>query len=478
VAVPVRPPGSTEPSLNPEIEAVVLAAYLQGHVGVVQSGVLEEVEGSLFGVPSYTWLVDKVLKPARGRPVPEPLLRHAIAQAFPNPEERERHEQVLVRLCTLDTSWATEALQEIKNYLAWQHATASVRETFQGYSRTRNVVLALHELQKGLSHAERILTAGTFHVEDYAAGYQAREARRRHVRDNPETKPCLRLGVAKFDAQVRMEQGTVTNFLAPMKRYKSVILASLAYCALLQGFNVVLVVVENTMELTQDRLDAMFSQIHYDRVVHALKTPEERVYADELFERINSWPQRLKIIKGDPYKISTVDVERQLDVMREREGFVAEVKIYDYLNVMRPSVDHHDEHKNQEQLIWDTQAVAKDKTRPSIVVTATQTNMAGAEVDKDGKPVRVQIQHQGKNIAFVQAADSTVAINLELCKVEGALAVPPRLILSPLLLRNGAILYPDVPLVSQIDQMCLDREQRRLWEEVDEAAPPMPPGDR
>jgi hypothetical protein len=276
------------------------------------------------------------------------------------------------------------------------------------------------------------------------------------------------MGVSKFDAQIKMTSGTVTNFLAPMKRYKSVILASLAFAGLLQGFNVAFVVVENTIQLTLDRLDSMFTQVNYERIVNSLLTVEERNQVEELFAKINSWPQRLKVIKGEPYAIGTREVERELATLKRKEGFVADVKIYDYLNILNPSTGGKaDDWLGQTQLCWDLQNVAKAPGNECICITATQANMAGAEVDKDGKPIKLRQHHQGRSLGIAQAVDATIAIDIEVTgKADEAQTAPPQIILSPLYLRDGFIMYPEVRLVSEIDKMCIDRGQRALWEEA------------
>lgn len=469
------------PFVDPDTEAQLLAAIVQRDPDVLRSGLLADLDASQFSVPSYQWLVSEVLTGSEDPP-PWPILHEKIVATFPQAEEQDKQVLVLKRLYEIEPTWVDDAVTSFRRFIAFQTASAATRKCFESFQRTRNVELSLRSLSNGVDDAMRVLDGSHLHVVDYAAEWAEREAQRKIKRDNPDLYPRLRMGIDRFDAQVSMELCTVTNFLAPAKRHKSIVLASLAYAAVLQGFNVALVVVENTVELTTARLDAMFLQLNYDRVCSYLKTSEEKAYADTLFARMQSWPQRLKIIKGEPQKTGTAEVERELRVLRQDEGFRADVKLYDYLNIMKPSHDFgHDDWKAQTQLVWDMQAVAKKKGEECIVVTASQTNVAGLATNKDGTPVKVQAHHQGRSIGITQGVDATIAIDIEPGQEDalGGQMLPPTIVLSLLYLRNGAITDPAIKLVSEIDRMCLSREQRKLWEEIDDGAalPPFP-GDK
>jgi hypothetical protein len=458
---------ATRPFIDPEIEGALLAGIFQGKDEMLNSGIIPVLQENQFAVPAYQWVVTHFI--SKGKIPPKPILNQALHDDVGNPDEREKLQTALFRLYDLDTSWLKDAVAVFRRFLAFQQTSIVVRKFYEDYGRTKDVDLSLRELSNGISASSRLLEYKGVQIVDYGRNYADREKERKFKRDNPDLHPTLRMGVAKFDSQIKMKAGTVTNFLAPMKRYKSVILASLAFAGVLQGFNVALVVLENTIGLTLDRLDAMFTQVNYERVVNSLLTKEERKQVDEMFAKINSWPQRIKVIKGDPHIIGTVEIERELRALRRNEGFVADVKIYDYLNILRPSTGGNaDDWLGQTQLCWDLQGVAKAPGDECIVVTATQANMAGAEVDKDGKPIKLRQHHQGRSLGIAQAVDATIAIDIEITgKADEAQTMPPQIILSPLYLRDGFIQHPEIRLVSEIDRMCLDREQRKLWEEVE-----------
>jgi hypothetical protein len=461
--------------VDPETEAMILAAIIQKVPRVYSSGLVSQIEDWHLTAEPYQWYI----RTFKGEVPLKVRLKEEIENSLTDKDAKERHWIALERLYDLQLPEMDQVVSTFKGYIAFQTASVGVRKFYEDFGRTRRVDFALDDLRKTVQRSKNLIEQEGISTFDFAKGWHAREEERKYLRDNPDLKPRLRLGVPKFDNQVKMEAGGVYNFLAPMKRYKSVILASLAYSSLLQGYNTALVVLENTPQLTMDRLDSMFTQLNYERLVSFLKTKKEKEYADQLMDRINKWPQRLKIIKGEPNKTGTLEVEQELAVLNSEEGFVAEVKIYDYLNIMKPSTGAADDHLGQTQLVWDLQAVAKAKGQECVVVTASQANTGGLELDKNGKPIKIQVSHQGKSIGISQAVDATIAINLDPGPIdEGGLVAPPQIILSILFLRNGKVSIPDVKLVSEIDRMCMDRSQRHLWEEAvefDGIQPSAPP---
>lgn len=438
------------------------------------------IRPEIFTVPAYQWLA-KHLK-GGGLPPTKPQLMQAIVEGHPDPDAKAKHEQALMLLYERDLSGIDDATASFRRYIAFQIATGTYAKALTDFKRDRNVAFAIREMQEGVSSAERVMSGSQLRVTDYASSWGEREAKRIHRRDNPDLYPRLRLGIPKFDQQVPMETGTVTNFLAPMKRYKSLILATAAFCGLLQGFNVVLVVLENAIDMTMDRMDSMITRIGYDRIVTGLKTKQEKAYADELMHRLDTWMNRLKVIKGEPYQTGIAQVRPELKRLAVTEAFVPELFVFDYLNIAKPSTAKSadgkmlERHEQQTQIAFDMQSLAKDPINPCIIVTASQSNMAGLENDKNGRPIKIGAQHQGQSIGIGQAVDANIAVNLEVLQTEDTGWQPPQIIFSILFLRNGKVVMPDIPLISAIDEMCIDRSTRALWHECEDGLPePIPP---
>jgi len=464
--------------VDPEYEGIILAAVLQRVPSIINGGIPALLQPDVFSVAAYRWLVGKGCNP----PPPRPKLSEMIREEFTG-ADLEKHEVSLLRLYELDITEHLEGAEDsFRRYLSFQTLSAGVSATFTTFKKDRNVPLAIREVLTAAQKAEGIVGKSKLQVVDYADDWQRRQADRLYKRDNPDLHPRLRLGIPMLDQQVKMESGTVTAFLAPMKRYKSVILCSVAFASLLQGYNTTLCVLENSVDMTMSRLDSMVTQIGYDRIVNGLLTKGERGYADQVMGRLDSWQNRLKVIKGEPYQTGMAQIEPEFDRLAAVEGFITETFVYDYLNIGKASRSKgHDgrplaAHELQTQIAFDLQGTAKKKGSPKIVVTAAQTNVEGLGLDKNGRPIKITAQHQGQSIGIGQAVDANLAVNLETVQTEDSGWQPPQLVISILYLRDGKIIQPDVPLVSIIDEMCIDRSMRNLWTEAgDGMSPPMPP---
>ena len=102
------------------------------------------------------------------------------------------------------------------------------------------------------------------------------------------------------------------------------------------------------------------------------------------------------------------------------------------------------------------QHFSKRVGKERVVVTASQAKAEALEVD------RIDERHQGKSVGISQAVDATIAINQT--KEERREGI---IILSPLYLRDGFIMKEEIVLNSDLSRMCISREQRDLWEEVE-----------
>ena len=459
--------------VDPEFERDILASVLQKKPEVLSGDIPSLLKPEAFSVPIYRWLVEKM----EGNVPSKATVVQWIHDAYPDDDKREKSRIALLGLFDLQVEDVEGAADSIRRFLCFQTVTARIASSLETFKKDRNIPFLLRDLEEGIQQGGSILYGSKLQVVDYASDWKRRQDDRKVRRDNPELHPRLRLGIPMFDQQVKMETGTVTAILAPMKRYKSVILASGAFAAILQGYNTVMVVLENSVDMTLSRLDSMVTRIGYDRIVNALLTGGERQYADKLVERLDSWAHRLKVIKGEPYRTGVAQLRPELRRLELNEGFVPEVFIYDYLNIGKASISKSEDgrrleaHEIQTRIAFDLQGVAKDKKHPCIVMTAAQTNMEGLGLDKSGRPIKIGAQHQGQSIGIGQAVDANVAVNVETVQTEDTGWQPPQLVLSILYLRDGKIIQPDIPLVSIIDEMCIDRSMRALWDEVDDGLP-------
>jgi len=439
--------------LDPALEAELLSAFLQKELKVVSSGLLNHLEENYFSTDPFRWLAGRIKK---GNPPTKELLRIELQESLSG-DALEVHQQALLPLFDRSLTFVEGTLERYRDYVAFQIASTRIKSAFENRNRTRSK-LWLREVREGVDLAINVFEGQSLAAVDFAGAYVEREKQRKVRRDNPELFTRLRLGIEDFDSQVQMGKGTVTNFLAPFKRYKSVMLCAAGMASTLQGYNTAHVLYENSIELTGNRYDTMFSGFNYDRIVNYLKTAEEKQKIDALMERINGWPHRLKLIKAIPYQTTVDDVERLLERWRIEDGFVADVTIWDYLNLVQPSKSSQEERLRNEQVVWDLQTHAKGSRtgQERVVVCASQAKAEALEVERLGA------EHQGKSIGISQAVDSSVAINQTAEERRDGIIV-----LSPLYLRDGSITKDEIILRSDLARMCISREQQDLWHEVE-----------
>jgi archaellum biogenesis ATPase FlaH len=251
--------------------------------------------------------------------------------------------------------------------------------------------------------------------------------------------------------QFQIRAPMVINFLAPFKRYKSVVMNHISFAALLQGFNVAQVVFENTIELTEDRLDSLASGLSYERLMQMAVTPDEKQRAGCLFNWMNSFTSRIKVLKCVPYQSTMAQVDEQLERWYAQENFKPDVIVVDYYNIIAPNCGRSGEERiEQGQIIWDIKEVADKYMVP--IITASQSNTEGTIAD------RLQTDHQGKSIGISQGVDLTVAINQT--KEERAEGL---LVFSPLFMRGFEITIPDVVVDCDINRMAISKDLSELW---------------
>lgn len=434
--------------IDVKIEAEFLASILQG-IDIVEPDVLRSVEPEYFQVESYQWLV-KILKERDWKPLVFDFLDQELL-ALEGDETREKYRNQLYALYVRELTFAEDAADRFRAYVSFCVINSRVRGAFEGFARTDRIDFLLDEVGEGLDLAKDVIRVNALPVVDYAENYEERQRLRQHRRDNPAMNPRLLTGIMGLDQQFVIKAPMLVDFLAPFKRYKSIFLNALGYALLLQGHDVLHITYENSIDLTMDRYDAMFSELNYDRIANLLITQEERDALDRTFVWIRQWKNRLKIVKGVAHETSVPDVEEEIERLRDREGFSADVEIWDYLNIIAPSKEFRQERHDQKQIVWDLKVHAEKYG--VAIIEASQSNLEGAQAD------RIGLGHRGLSTDISRGIDLCIAIDQnEKEKEEGII------VLSPQFIRGGSITIPEIVLDSDLPRMVVSRELHRLWQ--------------
>ena len=318
--------------------------------------------------------------------------------------------RVIYLLYTIPITFGDQAITDFRQYLAWRVHSAGFVASRDGYRRSRDIALAIDHSRRAMDKANGLLIDADVH--DLADDFELREADWRRERDNPGIHNRLYLGIKALDDQLRLDEGTLTAFLGPFKRYKSIVLNHCSIAGLACGFNVAQIVYENEVKLTEDRHYSRLGALKYDDMLGFQVDPEKYEQAREHILGLRSHlSNKLKIIKARPKHTTVADIEAQLDVLRQEEGFEADVTVWDYMNLigLEKGRMNKEERINQDTIVWDLQAHAKDErnngARRKIVITATQSK--GDAYKKE----HLDASDYGKSISIPQAVDCMIGIN-------------------------------------------------------------------
>jgi len=433
--------------IDVRVEEEFLAAVVQ-RSGVIDPDVLHSTQPEHFQVESYQWMVKLLRERDWSPPVWDFMEQEFLS--LEDEDVREKHRLQIWNLYAKQLTFEQDASDRFRAYVAYCVANTKTRSAYEGFARTSRIDFLFDELHEAVLEGRRVVEGSQLEIVDYASTYEERVERRRVLRDNPATSPRVLTGIQGLDAQFTIRAPMLVDFLAPFKRYKSIFLNAMGYSTLLQGFNVLHVTYENSQEMTMDRYDAMFSELNYERVSGLLLTQAEKDAMDATFRWMSTWGNRLKVIKATPEETTVPDIESELEHFRVKEGWIPDVEVWDYLNIIAPSRSFREERRDQKQIVWDLKRHAEKFSVPLFV--ASQANMEGATVE------RIGLKHRGLSTDISRALDLSIAIDqTDEEKAEGII------VLSPQFVRGGSITIPEVVLDADLPRMTISRELHRLW---------------
>lgn len=435
--------------IDVRVEAEFLAAILQGTKEVARD-VLIQVEPGYFSVDSYQWVVEQLQK-RDWKTFPYEYVDQLLLDSIKDEEKRTLFRNQIYYLYTKELTFLEEAEKKFRTFIAWSLMKATTKNAFEGFNRASRIDYFLKDFQEGFTKANSLVTERQIDIVDYADHYETRMAQRLAERDNPAVNPVVLTGIPGIDEQFQIKAPMIVDFLAPFKRYKSIILNAMGFVSLLQGFNVLHVVYENTIELTENRYDALFGDINYNRISNLAISSGEKELMDWIFAQMKNWGSRLKILKCIPQQTTIAELEEEIDLLKYREGFVPDVIVLDYLNIVKPSASMHGEERLQQQkIVWDIKHMADSYNLP--VFTASQAKMEANKVD------RMDVTHRGKAIDISQGINLSIAIDQTKEEREEGI-----LVLSPLFSRENDITIPEVVCETDLAKMTICHSHKSMW---------------
>jgi replicative DNA helicase len=191
-------------------------------------------------------------------------------------------------------------------------------------------------------------------------------------------------------------KGELSLYMAPSKGGKSAALVDHALRAVERGYNVLLISLEVSTEIQTDRMDSNISGV---------KMNELSTFIDKVDERIKKWRSRAAEFKCHEYPSGTYRVSdlRRLIKKYQAVGLQFDLVVVDYTDIMlseSKSVEGIDKSK---QVLIDLRALAQAENL--AILSATQTNRAGAQVDT------ITDIHVAEDYNKIRIADLVISIN-------------------------------------------------------------------
>jgi len=262
-----------------------------------------------------------------------------------------------------------------------------------------------------------------------------------------EKEKVLKIGISLFDEQIEMSNGTVTIFMAPFKRYKSITLTNVGAVALAQGYSVFQVHYEGKQKLWEKRYDSCISGIPYNRLYKDLNEKEKNLLK-KVYRNVKG---KVYFMKATPKKVGYPEIKNELEKLK-KEGIFFDVVIVDYLNLMRPSKKYGDDWIEQGDLAWDLVTLSQEGY---IVVSAAQSKMGSVSKEVLGP------DDLGRSAVIVQATDNLIALNQNRTEYAGGL-----LRMNPLVMRYDKVSAQEIRLVMRLFKMRLSDEMDSMFEHL------------
>jgi hypothetical protein len=220
-------------------------------------------------------------------------------------------------------------------------------------------------------------------------------------------------------------RGEVLVYLGRTGVGKSILMANDAVASARAGQKTMVISLENSVEHTWQKFGSILTGIPLKQLA-AERARVEKAFARELggYQDGNLWANK--------WPAKTCTAADVLEAIRERahEGWVADMVILDYLELMVPAGEYD---RNQPEYLRQ-QIIAEDLKKLAdeanvLVITATQANREGAR-----RGAKLEMTMLGGSYGKAQPVDYVVAIDQE---PEEKMADPPRQWVSILKNRNG-----------------------------------------
>ena len=245
-------------------------------------------------------------------------------------------------------------------------------------------------IRAACSVGEQAVDVGTQFFIDYPE--------RLHARMMGEDGTVIPVGIPDLDDFLNggLKAGQIGIWMGGTGTGKSIALPQCAKRAVVAGYKVVHYTLELNEEETAARYDASFSTVP----IHELRDQTTRV--DDKLRFWQSMYGNSLIIKEYPTGTATVNTLRQHLISLKSIGFIPDLIVVDYGDLLKPQTNYNDEYADLGAIFKDLRGLAGEMKVP--LWTATQINRSGISLEV------ADVDSIGDSFKKAQIADVIIAI--------------------------------------------------------------------
>ena len=300
----------------------------------------------------------------------------------------------LVKILKADVSDRDYVIDEVASFARHQAIIGAMEKSVEHLDKRD-----FDGIERDMGKALQVAANDDNEGHDLYEDIKARSNRRKEIVAGVR-KRAITSGHRRFDdatADGGFTRGELAVLLGPAKRGKSFGLMNFAVNAQLAKYNVLFVTLENSVDVTTNRIDAYLSGVETKKLNDHIDAVEEAVTAKL------EGKGTLKIHQYPTKTFGPRDLERLIETYRAK-GLIFDMIVVDYWDIMKPPVSYRDDSiRESAEIGIGLRAIAMRED--VAVVTAIQSNRDGF------KATTAKAEHAAEDFNKVRLADMLFSIN-------------------------------------------------------------------
>jgi len=211
-----------------------------------------------------------------------------------------------------------------------------------------------------------------FEIVNWLEGWEERQEERKECKLNPEKSKRINLPWPTANRAIGggIGPGESMTIASLTNVGKSIALIVCGRRSFMDNKKVAHVVIEDTKEMVLQRYDSSILSIKYDSLKHYDFDKKTLLWLEDRIAKVRDiYGNNLRVIKTKAKKTSVITIYKALRKL-EAEGFIPDVLIIDYADIMIPATKQEQYRLEQATVYWEVKSLAEEKNIP--IITATQ----------------------------------------------------------------------------------------------------------